>query len=142
MAQTRLPSNASRHDAGHGSPAVIAAGTRVRGRVHGTGDLTVRGDVEGELHLRGELVIAEGGRVVSDVDADALRVSGELEGNVRVAGDVSILAGAKVRGDVQGASVSLEEGADLDGRLDSEFTLPRELLTGAGSGEDGPRARR
>ncbi len=140
MAQTRTPSPATRHEAGHGTSTVITAGTRIRGRVNGTGDLTVRGDVEGELHLRGQLVIAEGGRVVSDIDADGLRVSGELEGNVRVSGDVMIHAGAKVRGDLAGASVTLEEGADLDGRLDSDFTLPRELT---GESHDGaPAARR
>jgi len=142
MAQTRSPSPAMRR-AADPSEAVLGAGTRVRGRVTGEGDLTVLGQLEGEVHLRGELFIGEGGQVVSDIDADALRVAGSLEGDVNVAGDVTILAGARVRGDVRGASVSLEEGADLTGRLDCEFSLPRELAgSGANDDEDGPTVRR
>jgi cytoskeletal protein CcmA (bactofilin family) len=134
MAQTRSTSSVSRHDAAHSTPAVIGAGTRVRGRLTGDGDVTVLGHVEGEVRLRGELFIAAGGHVVSDIDADALRVAGALEGDVAVTGDVTILAGAKVRGDVRGASVTLDEGGELDGRLDCEFSLPREL--GAGGKDD------
>jgi cytoskeletal protein CcmA (bactofilin family) len=95
--------------------------------VTGDGDVTIEGRVEGEVNLRGDLVIAEGGAVVSDVEAESLRVEGSLEGDANIRGDVVILAGAKVRGDLRGASISLDLGADLDGRLDSEFTLPREL---------------
>lgn len=128
MALTRSPSSASKHDAAlRSGPAVIGAGTRIRGRVTGDGDVTVLGQIEGELRVRGELFIGEGGRVVSDIDASALRIAGSLEGDVSVTGDVTILAGAKVRGDLHGARISVEEGADLDGRLDSEFDLPGEL---------------
>jgi cytoskeletal protein CcmA (bactofilin family) len=141
MADSRsasVPADRARGAARSGA-AVLGAGTRVRGRVTGSGDLTVLGSVEGEVHLRGALDIAEGGRVVSDVDADSLRVAGSLEGNASVSGDVTILAGARVKGDVRGASVMLDEGAELDGRLDSDFRLPRELEE---SDEDGPTVRR
>jgi cytoskeletal protein CcmA (bactofilin family) len=132
MALTRSPL-AGKHEPDISSAAVVGAGTRVRGRVTGDGDLTVLGHLEGEVHLRGELVVGEGGQVVSDIEASALRVAGSVEGDVHVSGDVLILAGAKVRGDMHGASVALEEGADLDGRLDCEFKLPAELEEGAGN---------
>jgi cytoskeletal protein CcmA (bactofilin family) len=89
--------------------------------------------------VRGELFIGEGARVVSDIDAGALRVAGTLEGDVSVTGDVAILAGAKVRGDVHGASVTLEEGADFDGRLDCEFDLPSDL--GGARADKNPSAK-
>jgi cytoskeletal protein CcmA (bactofilin family) len=133
MAQTRSASSTTKHGAGNATPAVIGAGTRVRGRLTGDGDVTILGHLEGGVQVRGELFIGEGGRVVSDVDAGALRVAGVLEGDVSVTGDVEILAGAKVRGDLRGAHVSLEEGADLEGRLDCEFQLPSELEAGGTS---------
>ena len=140
MAQTRSPSPANRPGRTAGE-AVIGAGTRIRGRVTGEGDITVAGRVEGEVHLRGELFVAEGGQVVSDIDADALRVAGDVEGNIQVTGDVTILAGARVRGDVRSASMSLDEGASFDGRLDSDVRLPRELLL-ADEDEAGATIRR
>jgi len=138
MAQTRSTSTTTKH----ASPAVIGAGTRVRGRLTGDGDVEILGHLEGGVQLRGELFIGEGGRVVSDIDAGSLRVAGTLEGDVSVTGDVEILAGAKVRGDVRGASVSLEEGADLDGKLDCDFQLPSELADHAGHTGTTAKARR
>jgi cytoskeletal protein CcmA (bactofilin family) len=132
MAQPRSSSSSA---AAHAA-AAIGPGSRVRGRVTGDGDLTVHGRLEGEVQLRGSLFIDEGAHVEANVDADALRVGGTLEGNVSVAGDVTILSGARVRGDVRGASIALHEGGELDGRLDSEFTLPRELGGGGEGGDD------
>lgn len=142
MALTRTTSSTSKHDAAHSTQAVLGAGTRVRGRITGDGDLAVHGHVEGEVHLRGELFIAEGASVVSNIEASALRVAGALDGDVNVTGEVALLAGARVRGDLRGASVSLEEGAELDGRLDCEFTLPVELSGGGLDDSDGPTVRR
>ena len=112
---------------GVGREAVIGRTTRVRGRVSGDGDLIIEGNVEGDIAVRGDLTIAEGGRATSSIEADAVTVRGELEGDVRARGIVRIEAGARVRGDVQGESVALEEGAEFVGRLDASFELPAEL---------------
>jgi cytoskeletal protein CcmA (bactofilin family) len=134
MAQARLSTPTTRHDTHRASArAVLGAGTRVRGRVTGDGDLSIEGHVEGEVHLRGELSIEEGARVVSDIDAGALRVAGTLEGDVSVTGSITIVSGARVHGDLHGSSISVEEGAQLDGSLDSDFTLPG-VLESAPSG--------
>jgi cytoskeletal protein CcmA (bactofilin family) len=85
-----------------GSDAVIGRTTRVRGRVSGDGDLLIEGHVDGDITLSGDLTIAEGGRAVSAVEAEAVTLRGELEGDVRARGLVRIEAGAKLRGDVQG----------------------------------------
>jgi cytoskeletal protein CcmA (bactofilin family) len=139
MAVARSTTTAGRHGA---NPASLGAGTRVRGRVTGDGDLVIHGRVEGEVRLSGALFIAEGASVVSDIDASELKVAGTLEGDVNVRGDVVILAGAKVRGDLKGASVSLEEGADFTGQLDSDFSLPSELTRGGSESAARPTRRR
>jgi cytoskeletal protein CcmA (bactofilin family) len=110
-----------------GREAVIGRTTRVRGRVSGDGSLLIEGNIEGDINVRGDLTIAEGGRATSTIDADAVTLRGELDGDVRARGVVRIEAGARVRGDVQGESVALEEGAEFVGRLDATFELPAEL---------------
>lgn len=113
---------------GNGREARIGSGARVRGRIHGEGDLVIEGQVEGDLVLRGDLTIAEGASVTSEaVEAAAVTIAGALEGDVAATGPVRIAAGARVRGNVRGSAVSIDDGARFSGRLDLEFELPPEL---------------
>jgi cytoskeletal protein CcmA (bactofilin family) len=119
--------------------ARIGSGARVRGRVHGEGDLVVEGSVEGELAIRGDLTIAEGGTVTSKaVEAHAVVIAGSFEGDITATGTIRVGTGARVRGNLRGTSVSIDDGAKYSGRLDCEFDLPPEL--GGTSRSDG-RAR-
>ena len=120
MAQARTSQGSARN-------ATIGTGARVRGKISGDGDLVVEGAVEGEIHVRGNLTVAEGGAVTSDVDAAAVSVAGTIDGDIHASGNVDIQAGARVHGDVKGAQVSIDEGAQFAGRLDCDFQLPPEL---------------
>jgi cytoskeletal protein CcmA (bactofilin family) len=123
MAQARTSSRTG--DAGG---ARIGSGARIRGRIHGEGDLVVEGQIEGDLAIRGELTIAEGGSVTSEaVEAQSVTVAGALEGDVAATGPVKLVAGSRVRGNLKGSAVSIEDGARFSGRLDCEFELPPEL---------------
>jgi cytoskeletal protein CcmA (bactofilin family) len=127
MAQARTVSHS-----GAAREATIGGSTRVRGKITGEGNLLVEGSVEGEIAVRGNLTIAEGGSVVSDVEAHAISIAGALEGDVNASGNVHITAGARVRGDVKGAQVAIDEGAQFAGRLDCDFQLPAELEQASG----------
>jgi cytoskeletal protein CcmA (bactofilin family) len=136
MAQPRTTSRS-----GDVSGARIGSGARIRGRIHGEGDLVVEGQVEGDLAIRGELTIAEGASVTSEaVEAQAVTIAGALEGDVAASGPVRLVAGSRVRGNLRGSAVSIEDGARFSGRLDCEFELPPEL-GGAVGGRSEARAR-
>jgi cytoskeletal protein CcmA (bactofilin family) len=130
---TQRTATGSRTSAG-ASAARIGEGARVRGRIGGDGDLTIEGSVEGDISIRGNLVLASGASARSDIEAEEVSISGDFEGSVRASGAVRIGAGAKVRGDVRGSSVAIDEGAEYAGQLECEFDLPPEL--------EAPRGRR
>ena len=116
----------SRH-ADSGEAAVLGKAARVRGRIHGTGDLCVEGVVEGDVQISGELSISQGGSVQGEVEALQVVVSGELVGDVSAQGAVTIGAGARLIGSVSGAEIELDEAAVFAGRIDMDFDLPSEL---------------
>jgi cytoskeletal protein CcmA (bactofilin family) len=122
--------------------ARIGAGARVRGRIHGDGDLLVEGQVEGNVALRGDLTIAEGATVSSDeVEAHAVTVAGSLEAELSATGAVHLTATARVRGNLRGSAVVIDDGARFAGRLDCEFELPPELGGAARAASEGGRGR-
>jgi cytoskeletal protein CcmA (bactofilin family) len=116
----------------------IGAGTRVRGRVTGEGDLVIGGHVEGDVLVRGDVTIEHGARCTSNVEGHAVVVSGELSGDVSASGPVTIGSTAQLRGNVRGATISLEDGAAFAGRIDCDFELPE----GLGDGRGAPARRR
>ena len=134
MAQARTATHR-----GEGAQARIGGGTRVRGRIHGDGDLLVEGQVEGDVAIRGELTVAEGATLTSKaVEAQTVTIAGAFEGDVAASGPVRVVGGARVRGNLRGSTVSIDEGARYSGRLECEFELPPEL--GGSSRESRGRA--
>jgi cytoskeletal protein CcmA (bactofilin family) len=111
------------------SASVLGRGARVRGRVQGSGDLRVEGQIEGDVTVSGDLAIEDGGGIKGDVDAASVVISGALTGDVAARGPVAIRSTAQVSGNMGGAEVSLEEGATFSGRIEAEFELPPELTT-------------
>ncbi|HEY8041614.1 MAG TPA: polymer-forming cytoskeletal protein [Polyangiaceae bacterium] len=110
------------------SEARIGSGARVRGRIHGDGDLLIEGHVEGDLAIRGDLTIASGADVSSEaVEAQSVTIAGTFEGDMAATGPVRVASGARVRGNLRGSAVSIEDGARFSGKLDCEFDLPPEL---------------
>jgi cytoskeletal protein CcmA (bactofilin family) len=137
MAQARTAGRA-----GESREARIGSGARVRGKIHGEGDLLVEGHVEGEIAVRGDVTIAEGASVTCEqgLEANAVTIAGSLEGDVAATGPVRLSAGARVRGNLRGSAVAIDDGARFAGRLDCDFDLPPEL-GGASRGEGRAQTR-
>ena len=117
---------------GNGAASVVGRSARVRGRVSGDGDLRVEGSIDGDVAIKGELVVAGGGTVAADVQAGSVVVEGAIDGDIAASGSVAIRPGARVAGLIRAASLSIDEGASLAGRIEAEFELPVELTGKAG----------
>ncbi|MGM0576382.1 MAG: bactofilin family protein [Myxococcota bacterium] len=109
---------------------VISAATRVKGRVSGSGALTIAGHVDGEVVLGGPLDVASGARVEADVDATDVTVRGTVTGDVTGRRTVSLEASAVVEGDVTAPTISIDPAARLRGRVTMTLDLPRTITRG------------
>jgi cytoskeletal protein CcmA (bactofilin family) len=103
--------------------SVLGAGSRITGRVTGDGSVRIDGQLKGEIVVSGAAEIGPGASVEGNVQAEAVDVSGTLLGDVSARGPVAIHSGALVRGELKGSEVSIEPGARVSVRIDTELEL-------------------
>lgn len=100
--------------------SVLGPGLSWQGSVSGSGGLRIDGAYDGDIALRGLVVIGEAGRVqCTQLKANTVVVSGSLKGDI-LAQRVEITQSGRVWGDVTTSSFSTEEGAFLRGRIRME----------------------
>jgi len=103
--------------------SVVGAATRVTGRISGNGVLRIEGMVKGDVNLNGDAEIAEGGSVEGNLHGESLDIGGSLLGDARAQSAIAVRSGAQVRGELRAAQVSIEAGARVSVRLETEFEL-------------------
>jgi cytoskeletal protein CcmA (bactofilin family) len=97
---------------------VLGAGIVWKGNLSGAGGVRIEGAFEGEIALRGLLVVGATGRVTcQQLRADAVVVAGHVKGNI-TAEKLTIRTGGRVMGDVVVTTFSTEEGAFLKGTIE------------------------
>jgi len=103
--------------------SVLGSGISWKGSISGSGGVRVEGTFEGDISLRGMLVVGETGRVTCDhVRANVVIVAGGLKGNI-TAEKVEIRSTGRIWGDVVTAAFSTEEGAFLRGQIRMEESV-------------------
>ncbi|MEA3350309.1 MAG: polymer-forming cytoskeletal protein [Chloroflexota bacterium] len=103
--------------------SVLGDGIAWSGAIRGQGGVRVEGTFEGDITLRGMLVVGATGRVTCEhVRANTVIVAGALRGDI-TAKKVEIRNTGRVWGDVVTASFSTEEGAFLRGQIQMEESV-------------------
>lgn len=97
------------------APSVIAEGMHVLGNIISDGMVDIDGQISG--NVRAHTVSLRGnGKVRGDVMADILHVYGEVEGVIR-AQTVILYATARVTGTIIHESLTIDDGAFVDGKF-------------------------
>jgi cytoskeletal protein CcmA (bactofilin family) len=119
--------------------SVLGPGVIWRGAVSGSGGVRIEGAFEGQIALRGLLVVGETGRVTCEnIRANAVIVAGAVRGNITTQ-KLEIRASGRVWGDVTTTAFVTEEGAFLRGQIRMEETV--DLGLEAASAEAGTEAQ-
>lgn len=95
--------------------SVFGADIRITGDVAASADLHIDGKVDGDVTCT-NLVQGEGSEIVGAVKAESARLSGTVRGTIS-ARDLVILKSARIHGDVHYDSLTIEQGAQVDGRF-------------------------
>lgn len=107
--------------------SVLGPGINWSGNLGGKGGIRIEGTFEGDIRIRGLVVIGETGRVTcQNLRANSVIVAGALRGNV-IAEKLEIRSTGRLWGDVVTIAFATEEGAFLRGQVRMEEKVELEL---------------
>lgn len=109
------PKQASANPMGGSTFSVFGADTRIKGDVAATADLHIDGRVEGDVTCSA-LVQGEASEIVGAIKAETARLSGTVRGTIAVR-ELVVLKTARIHGDVHYDTLTIEQGAQVDGRF-------------------------
>lgn len=95
--------------------SVFGSDVVVKGDISASADLHVDGRVEGDITCA-SLVQGEGSEIAGGVTAESARLAGRVTGSI-TARELVILKSAMIEGDVYYDALTIEQGAQVDGRF-------------------------
>ena len=95
--------------------SVISAGLKIVGNLQSEADVMISGTVEGDINSR-SLTVSEGATVVGTIESTSVEVRGRVDGQVN-ASSVKVARGGHVNGDILYETLSIDEGAVVEGQL-------------------------
>ncbi|HVC01389.1 MAG TPA: polymer-forming cytoskeletal protein [Steroidobacteraceae bacterium] len=96
---------------------VIGAGSQIVGNLRGNGSFIIAGEIRGDGDLEGHLNLTVSGAWHGQIRARAAIVCGKIVGGLRVDEKLEIGRTAEIRGSVSAGSVSIANGAIIDGDI-------------------------
>ena len=109
--------------------SVLGSDIAIKGDIAASADLHVDGRVEGDIAC-GSLVQGETSEIVGNVKAESARLSGTVRGSI-TARDLVVLKTARIHGDVHYDALTIEQGAQVDGRFSPRGPMQAEPGDGA-----------
>lgn len=108
---------------------IIGPSVKVKGEFNGQGDIIVEGVLEGSLKTGNRLRVGDKAKIKASVEAKDSSISGEVTGNIKIKGFLELTATARITGDVEAASIAIEKGAQINGRITMGGAAPIENKT-------------
>jgi len=94
---------------------LISEGCTITGRIGGTCDFLINGEIIGDCDLAGSVTLSPKGIWRGTLKAETILISGTVEGDIEASGSVEISKSARIKGTVTGASIAVAEGAIVEG---------------------------
>ena len=115
------------------SMSFIGAEVVITGNISGKGDIHLDGVIEGDVECN-TLILGAGGRIKGKITAERATLGGAVDGMVN-ASTLTVEKSARINGDLSYDMVSIETGAQIDGRMSHRVTLETSLKLISSSSE-------
>ena len=108
------------HDKKRGEFAIntiVGPDSFVRGDIEASGFARVDGNVKGNLHVKGRVVVGESARMRSSITGTSITIGGVVDGNILASERLVVLSSALIIGDIITRRIEAGEGCVIHGRI-------------------------
>ena len=95
---------------------LIGKSTTFNGNMEAEGTIRIEGSFEGELNIKGDIVLGDTGKVVGNMIGTNAHIEGRVVGNVKVKGQLHLTPTAYIGGDIEVGNLVVDEGAIFTGK--------------------------
>ena len=96
----------------------IDESSKLTGKLYCQGPVRLEGQVKGEIRSEQEVTVANGACVEAAIRAECVLIAGEVVGDIVATRKITLEKTASVTGDLRTPGIVIEEGAQLEGRID------------------------
>jgi cytoskeletal protein CcmA (bactofilin family) len=115
--------------------SIIGSDVVIKGDISATVDLHVDGRIEGDIQCA-SLVQGEGSHIEGAITAETARLAGTVSGSI-TARELVVLRSAKINGDVHYDALTIEQGAEVEGRFAHRIPAKASTPAAAPKSDDG-----
>ena len=112
---------------------------KIKGRVSGNGNIIILGALDGEFNLKGRVKIAQPAKIKGEVKADVISVNGNVQGSLAAQERVHLDQTARIEGQIITPSLSISEGAFIDGEIKMSGRSPEPSKSADGTNRLSPK---
>jgi cytoskeletal protein CcmA (bactofilin family) len=96
---------------------IIGPGSFVQGDIIGGGFTRVDGEVKGNLHANGRVVVGANARMRSSIIGTSVTIGGVIDGNILASERLTVLSSAMIIGDIITRRIEAHEGCLIHGKV-------------------------
>jgi len=99
----------------HDVSAFVGEGVQFKGVINYQGTVRIDGQLEGEIHTAGVLIVGEGAVIQAKVEAGSIICRGRMVGDIVAQEKIQLMSPAVLNGSVKTPSLSMEEDVLFNG---------------------------
>lgn len=98
-------------------PTILGTDAKFKGELSFDKGVRIEGTFEGQIDSKGSLHIAEGAKIMADIEAANVTIEGECKGNLTVTEKLHLMATARLEGDLKTNRLEIADGAIFLGKV-------------------------
>ncbi len=95
---------------------IIGEDVAIVGSVKCTGDIEIKGKLEGDLTCGGRTVIGESAVIKGSLTVEVASILGQIDGNISAKDRIEMKSSARVNGDIKAKRLTVEDGVTFIGK--------------------------